>query len=38
MGKYGGKFPFIPLSLRENVLKYFHDNPVSGHMGYRKTI
>jgi len=30
--------PFIPKSLRVEVLSYFHDPPHSGHMGFRKTI
>jgi len=37
-GKYGGKLPFIPLKLREQVLSYFHDRPDAGHMGFRKTL
>jgi hypothetical protein len=34
----GVKIPFIPSSLRQSVLQYFHDSPQSGHMGYRKTL
>jgi len=38
INKYGGKLPFIPVSLRQRVLQYFHDRPDAGHMGYRKTL
>jgi len=38
VGKYGGKLPFIPQSLRHQVLSYFHDRPESGHMGFRKIL
>ena len=37
-GKYGGQLPFIPKSLRNSILAYFHDRPESGHMGFRKTV
>jgi len=36
--KTGALLPYIPSSMRNEVLKYFHDSPHSGHMGYRKTI
>ncbi|CAL8085376.1 unnamed protein product [Orchesella dallaii] len=32
------KLPYIPKALRLDVLKYFHDSPQSGHMGFRKTL
>jgi len=37
-GKYGGKMPVIPKSLRYAILEYFHDRPEAGHFGFRKTM
>jgi len=34
----GSRLPFIPKALRESILQYFHDSPMAGHFGYRKTL
>jgi hypothetical protein len=32
------KVPFIPQSLRHEILSYFHDAPHAGHLGIKKTM
>ncbi|GBM53514.1 hypothetical protein AVEN_37633-1 [Araneus ventricosus] len=29
--------PFIPKHLRKDMLKYFHDAPTAGHLGFSRT-
>jgi hypothetical protein len=38
LSKTGIKLPVIPLSLRKEILSYFHELPHSGHGGFRKTF
>jgi hypothetical protein len=38
ISKTGIKLPVIPLSLRGEILSYFHELPHSGHGGFRKTF
>ncbi|OXA39085.1 Transposon Ty3-G Gag-Pol polyprotein [Folsomia candida] len=37
-GKNAARLPFIPMAMRQSVLHFFHDSPLAGHFGYRKTI
>ncbi|OXA42471.1 Transposon Ty3-G Gag-Pol polyprotein [Folsomia candida] len=37
-GKNTARLPFIPQAMRRSVLHFFHDSPLAGHLGYRKTM
>jgi len=38
LSKTGAKLPYIPACMRSDVLNYFHDFPISGHLGHKKTL